>query len=68
MWSASSDTGPGFGAWHSHMMVYAPYYKNSMLGGHEPGGHAPFVTGEGTPFSTVLVVVDDKLAIKAREK
>jgi hypothetical protein len=68
MWSASSDTGPGFGAWHPHMIVYAPYYENSMLGGNEPGGQAPFVAGGGTPFSTVLIVVDDKLAIKARDK
>jgi hypothetical protein len=69
MWSASSDTGPGFGAWHPHMMVYAPYYENSTLGGNEVGGHAaPFVAGSGTPFSTVLIAVDDKLAIKAREK
>jgi hypothetical protein len=68
MWSASQDTGPGFGAWHPHMMVYAPYYENAMLGGNEGGGHAPFVAGGGTPYSIVLIVVDANLAIKAREK
>lgn len=69
MWSASQDTGPGFGAWHPHMMIYAPYYENSMLGGNEVGKHAaPFVVGDGTPFSTILIAVDEKLAIKAREK
>ena len=68
MWSADQDTGPGFGAWHPHMMVYAPYYENSMLGGNDPGGHAPFVAGDGSPYSVVLVVVDDKLAIKAGAK
>ncbi|HEY5807595.1 MAG TPA: hypothetical protein VIT67_06490, partial [Povalibacter sp.] len=69
MWSASQDTGPGFGAWHPHMMVYVPYYENSMLGSNEVGGHAaPFVVGEGTPFSTVLIVVDDSFAIKAGGK
>ena len=69
MWSASQDTGPGFGAWHPHMMVYAPYYENSMLGGNEIGEHtAPFVVGGGTPFSIALIAVDQKLAIKAREK
>lgn len=67
MWSADSDTGPGFGAWHPHMMVYAPYYENAMLGGNEPGGHAPFVAGEGSPYSIVLIVVDEKLAVRARE-
>ena len=65
MWSAGQDTGPGFGAWHPHMMVYAPYCENSTLGGNEMGGHAaPFVAGSGTPYSIVLIVVDDELAIK----
>ena len=69
MWSANQDTGPGFGAWHPHMMIYAPYYENALLGGNEIGNHsAPFVAGGGTPFSTVIVVVDETLAIKAREK
>jgi hypothetical protein len=68
MWSASQDTGSGLGAWHPHMMVYAPYYENSTLGSNEPGARAPFVAGGGTPYSTVLIAVDDKLAIKAQEK
>jgi hypothetical protein len=68
MWSADQDTGPGFGAWHPHMMIYAPYYENAMLGGNEVGGHAaPFVVGDRTPYSIVLVTVDKSLAIKARE-
>ncbi len=67
MWSASQDTGPGFGAWHPHMMVYAPYYQNSMLGGNPLGGHIPFVASSGSPYSIVLIPVDDKLAIKAKE-
>jgi hypothetical protein len=69
MWSASQDTGPGFEAWHPHMMVYAPYYDNSMLGGNPVGGHnAPFVMGGGSPFSIALIVVDDRLAIRPKEK
>jgi hypothetical protein len=68
MWSGSQDTGPGFGAWHPHMMVYAPYYENAMLGGNELGGHAPFVAGGGSPYSVVVIPVDDKFAIMAREK
>jgi hypothetical protein len=67
MWSADQNTGPGFGAWHPHMMIYAPYYENETLGSNAVGGHAaPFVVGSGTPYSTVLIVVDDKLAIRAR--
>jgi len=69
MWSASQDTGPGFGAWHPHMMVYAPYYENSMLGGNAIGEHtAPFVVRGDTPFSTAIIAVDQKFAIKAREQ
>ena len=66
MWSASQTLGPGAGAWHPHMMIYAPYYKNSFLGNNPVGNHnAPFVVGDGTPYTIVMVVVDDKLAIKA---
>jgi hypothetical protein len=68
MWSASQDTGSGLGAWHPHMMVYAPYYENATLGSNQPGGQAPFVAASGTPYSTVLIAVDDKLAIKAAQK
>ncbi len=69
MWSADQDVGPGFGAWHPHMMVYAPYYENSMLGGNEVGGPAPSVGSDaGTPFSVVVIPVDEKLAVKARAK
>ena len=67
MWSADQDVGLGLGAWHPHMMVYAPYYENSMLGGNEVGGSAPFVgDATGTPFNVVVIPVDHKLAVKVR--
>jgi hypothetical protein len=48
-------------------MIYAPYYENSMLGGNQVGGHsAPFVANGGTPYSLVILPVDDKLAIRAK--
>src|SRR5262249_36998548 len=28
MWSADQSLGPGIGAWHPHMMIFAPYYEN----------------------------------------
>jgi hypothetical protein len=66
MWSADQVLGPA-GHWHPHVMVYAPNYENPMLGGNEFGGHLPAVTDDaGTPFSVVVIPVDDKLAIKAR--
>ena len=69
MWSADMDVGGGAGHWHPHMMVFSPYYENSMLGGHEFGSPLPFVSDDaGTPFAVVLVPVDDRLAIKAGSK
>jgi hypothetical protein len=66
MWSASQNLGRGAGAWHPHMMIYVPYYKNQWLGNNPVGNHsAPFVVGDGTPYCIVMIPVDDKLAIKA---
>ena len=67
MWSADQNLGTGIGHWHPHMMIFAPYYENSMLGGNEPGSHLPQVTDDsGTPFTVVVIPVDHKLAIKAK--
>jgi hypothetical protein len=54
---------------HPHMMIFAPYYENSMLGGHEFGSPFPLLSDDaGTPVAVVLIPVDDKLAIKAGAK
>src|SRR5438876_5427140 len=69
MWSADQHLAPGIGHWHPHMMVFSPYYENSMLGGNEFGPPLPIVTDDGgTPFAVVVIPVDDKLAIKAQAK
>src|SRR5262249_11300259 len=69
MWSADQNLGAGAGAWHPHMMVFAPYYENSMLGGHEFASPLPNVSDDaGTPFAVVVISVDDKLAIKAQSR
>jgi len=69
MWSADMQLGPGIGHWHPHMMVFSPYYENSMLGGNEFGAPLPFVSDDaGTPFAVVLIPVDERLAIKANYK
>jgi hypothetical protein len=68
MWSADQQLGPGVGHWHPHMMVFAPYYDNAMLGGNEPGV-APVVNDDaGTPFTVIVIPVDARLAIKAQQK
>lgn len=67
MWSADQDLG-SFGHWHPHMMIFCPYYENSMLGGNQFGAPLPLVTDDaGTPFAVAVIPVDDKLAIKARQ-
>ncbi len=64
MWSADQDVGED-DAWHPHMMIYAPYYRNSMLGGHAPDSGLPsVVVDEGGPFALIVVAVPDQLAIK----
>jgi len=69
MCSAHQHLGPGIDAWHPHMMVFSPYYENSMLGGNEFGAPLPIVTDDGgTPFAVVVIPVDDKLAIKVQGK
>ena len=66
MFSANQHLGPEFGAWHPHMMVYTPYYENSMLGGNEMESGLPLVGDGGTPFAVTVIPVDDRLAVKAR--
>jgi hypothetical protein len=65
MWSAHQHLGSGIGAWHPHLMVFAPYYENAMIGGNAFGSLLPQVSDDaGTPFSVVVIPVDDKLAVK----
>jgi hypothetical protein len=67
MWSADQILAPGGEHWHPHMMIFAPYYDNSMLGGNEFGSPLPQVTDDaGTPFTVIVIPVDDRLAVKAR--
>jgi hypothetical protein len=69
MWSADQNLGPGIDHWHPHMMMFAPYYNNSMVGGNEFGSPLPQVSDDsGTPFTVVVIPVDHKLAIKAQPK
>ncbi len=66
MWSADQNLGTGIGAWHPHVMIFAPYYENAMIGGNEFGSPLPQVTDDaGTPFTVVVIPVDHDLAIKA---
>ena len=69
MWSAHQHLGPGIGAWHPHMMLFAPYYTNDMVGGNQFGSPLPQVSDDaGTPFTVIVIPVDDKLAVTPRGK
>jgi hypothetical protein len=69
MFSADQDLGPGVGPWHPHMMLYTPYYENSMLGGNHIGGMLPFVGDDaGTPFAVTVIPVAHELALKTQAK
>jgi hypothetical protein len=64
MWSAKQHLASGIGHWHPHMMVFAPYYDNSMVGGNSFGSPLPQLTDDaGTPFAVVVIPVDDRLAV-----
>src|SRR6266567_321627 len=69
MWSARQNLGSGIGHWHPHVMIFAPYYDNSMVGGNAFGSPFPQVSDDaGTPFSVVVIPTDDKLSIGAEMK
>ncbi|PYV63990.1 MAG: hypothetical protein DMG97_36285 [Acidobacteria bacterium] len=68
MWSADQNLGTGIGHWHPHMMVFAPYYENSMVGGNQFGSPLPQLSDDaGTPFAVVVIPVDDRLAIRSQQ-
>jgi hypothetical protein len=65
MWSAHQNLASGIGAWHPHVMIFAPNYENSMVGGNAFGSPLPQLTDDaGTPFSVVVIPVDDRLAVQ----
>jgi hypothetical protein len=69
MWSAKQNLASGIGHWHPHVMIFAPYYDNAMVGGNPFGSPLPQLTDDaGTPFAVVVIPVDDKLAVGGEMK
>jgi len=63
MWSAEQHLGEGIGHWRPHVMVFAPYYDNTSLGGNDFGSPLPQLSDDaGTPFAVVVIPVDPALA------
>jgi hypothetical protein len=67
MWSAEQHLGQGIGHWRPHIMVFAPYYTNEMVGGNAFGSPFPQLSDDaGTPFAVVVIPVDQRLALGAK--
>jgi len=67
MWSADQHLGQGIGHWRPHVMVFAPYYTNDMVGGNTFGSPMPQLSDDaGTPFAVVVIPVDPNLALKVK--
>jgi hypothetical protein len=67
MYSADMYLGPQAGHFHPHMMVYAPYYTNALLGGNTRDSMLPRISDdEGTPFAVIVIPVDDRFAVKSK--
>jgi hypothetical protein len=65
MYSAEMYLGRQIGHFHPHMMVYAPYYDNAMLGGNARDTMLPRISDdESTPFAVIIIPVDDRFAVK----
>jgi len=65
MWSADQVLGPA-GAWHPHMMIFAPYYTNKMLGDNACDTAPCVADDSGTPFALIVVPVHGVTAIKSK--
>jgi hypothetical protein len=64
MFSAHQHLGPGVGAWHPHMMVFAPWVKADALGSALPETMPQVTDDAGTPFAVIVIPVDDRQFIK----
>ncbi len=61
MYSAAQRLGPNVGAWHPHVMVYAPGYTNDMLGGGGIASGDPVVAeAPGTARAIIAIPVDGR--------
>jgi len=67
MWSAEQNLASGIGHWHPHLMIFAPGLTNAMVGNNGFGSPAPQLSDDaGTPFSVIVVPVDQALAQHSR--
>ncbi len=61
MYSDAQRITPDAGHWHPHVMIYAPYYTNAMLGGNAPHSGDPIAfEAPGTPRTVIAIPVDGR--------
>lgn len=61
MYSSAQKLSPQAQHWHPHIMVYAPFYTNGMLGGFSPTSGDPIVfEAPGTFRATVAIPVNGR--------
>lgn len=66
MYSMDMYLGSAVGHFHPHLMVYAPYYTNAMLGGNGRNTMLPRISDdEGTPFAVIIIPVDRADGVKS---
>jgi hypothetical protein len=54
---------------YPHVMLFLPYYTNTMLGGNDRRSGLPFLSDDsGTPFAVTVIPLDKARAIKAKAK
>jgi hypothetical protein len=54
------DAGRRVGAWRPHLMIYYPYLTNAQVGlATQPDMRVGMVSDEGTPASTLVIVMPD---------
>ncbi len=56
MYSGAQRLGPNVGAWHPHVMVYAPGYTNEMLGGFSIGSGDPVIAEAGGTARAIIAI------------
>jgi hypothetical protein len=62
------DDGTPVGAWRPHLMIYYPYLTPDAMGlGATPSTEAAVVVDPGTPFSNLMVVVNDFVAVRSAD-
>lgn len=59
MYSSAQKLSPNVGHWHPHLMVYAPYYDNSMLGGNAVSSGDPIVFEAPGTFRAIIAIPVD---------